>query len=573
MPGFNQPLTINVIGHAAGAILFAIFLALLFSGRGWSGGRGRSLSALAAALALSWNLGSLIVLLAPGLPPAVLNLAVAASFSALTLLPAVLLQVWLAGRLPVLSKAGYLLSAIAIALHLQELRGGEGLHQTALMLITGGFVLLTVAALALLRSGSRMAASMSLALFAMSFVHFGEGHAIQAWSSELLIHHAGIPLALFLLLQDYRFVLLDAFVRFLANALLAACFTAGILYAVTSTRLTDPVRLATLAIALCLTLILYAWLRGVLTDWLTHALFRQADLLNVPAVLRNAPPFASEDEFLSFAAGLLARAARAESCAILPKPPAPPPAALIPLRLDQGDLRVIALGRRVGGLRYLRDDLDALHSAAAEIAARLDAMRRDELAHLAAQAELRALQAQIHPHFLFNALNTVYGIIPRDAAPARRMVLNLAEIFRYFLQSDKTYVPLEKEIATVRAYLEIEQARLGPRLRTELAIDPAALPTPIPVLSIQPLVENAIRHGVARSSEAGYVRLEIVRDASVLTVRVANSFAPESPENPGEGVGLRNVRRRLEICYGTAASLDLALTQDSAAATLVLPVT
>ena len=70
--------------------------------------------------------------------------------------------------------------------------------------------------------GGRMAASMSLALFAMSFVHFGSGHAVQAWSAELFIHHAGIPLALFVLLQDYRFVLLDAFVRFLANALLAA---------------------------------------------------------------------------------------------------------------------------------------------------------------------------------------------------------------------------------------------------------------------------------------------------------------------------------------------------------------
>ena len=80
---------------------------------------------------------------------------------------------------------------------------------------------------------------------------------------------------------------------------------------------------------------------------------------------------------------------------------------------------------------------------------------------LVSQAELRALQSQINPHFLFNALNTLYGTIPREAAAARRMVLNLAGIFRYFLQSDKTFVTLAKEIEIVRAYLEVEQSRLG----------------------------------------------------------------------------------------------------------------
>src|SRR5262249_47995953 len=154
---------------------------------------------------------------------------VAASFSMLSLLPAVLLHLWLEDRLRPAVVCGYLLSAVAIGLHFWEVRGGNpALHQSALLLITGGFVILTGAARALAgfpRGGGRMAASMCLALFAMSFVHFGSAHAVEAWSSELVIHHAGIPLALFVLLQDYRFVLLDAFVRFLANALLAALLT------------------------------------------------------------------------------------------------------------------------------------------------------------------------------------------------------------------------------------------------------------------------------------------------------------------------------------------------------------
>src|ERR1700739_3984351 len=103
---------------------------------------------------------------------------------------------------------------------------------------------------------------------------------------------------------------------------------------------------------------------------------------------------------------------------------------------------------------------------------------------LVSQAELRALQSQMNPHFLFNALNTLYGTIPRESSSARRMVLNLAEIFRYFLQIDKTFVPLSEEIQIVRAYLEVEQSRLGNRLKMDIQVDDAALDVPIPVLSI-----------------------------------------------------------------------------------------
>ena len=105
--GLNQPLLINILGHAAGALIFAIFLVLLYSGRGWSGMRGRYLSGLAAGLSLAWNLGSLVVLAWPGLPAPVMDLVVAISFSVLSLLPAVLLHVSLEDRWPALVAAGY----------------------------------------------------------------------------------------------------------------------------------------------------------------------------------------------------------------------------------------------------------------------------------------------------------------------------------------------------------------------------------------------------------------------------------------------------------------------------------
>ena len=171
---------------------------------------------------------------------------------------------------------GYTLSGVAVAAHFREIAGnGAALHQLALLLITAGFLLLagTAAARATFwretrapSGGGRILASMCLALFAMSFVHFGAGHAGQAWSSELVVHHAGIPLALFVLLQDYRFVLLDAFVRFLANALLAAVLTWLVIAAAFRLALVervrpDPLQEALLLIAVGLFLVCFAWLR------------------------------------------------------------------------------------------------------------------------------------------------------------------------------------------------------------------------------------------------------------------------------------------------------------------------
>jgi hypothetical protein len=117
----------------------------------------------------------------------------------------------------------------------------------------------------------------------MSFLHFGAGHANQAWSSELFVHHAGIPLALFVLLQDYRFILLDAFVRFLANALLAAVLTWFVIEAAFRLVLVEraapaPLQEALLLISVCLFLVFFAWLRNWAQSWLTHAVFRQGSL-------------------------------------------------------------------------------------------------------------------------------------------------------------------------------------------------------------------------------------------------------------------------------------------------------
>ena len=524
MPGLNQPLLINILGHAAGALIFAIFLVLLYSGRGWSGSRGRYLPGLAAVLSLLWNLGSLVVLTWPGLPAAVQGILVACSFSTLTVLPAVLLHISLGGRNRGLVIAGYVLGAIASGMHFVEIRGNAAAwHEAALLVTTIGFLLLTALAAASAAysrrpGGIRILAAMCLALFAMSFVHFGAGHASQAWASELVVHHAGIPLALFLLLQDYRFVLLDAFIRFLANAMLAVVLTllvtAAAFRLLLVERIADPLREAALLISVCLFLVLFAWLRSRVQAWLTAVIFRQSSMAGLAGRIKDSPPFTEEDPLLEWSASAMADAVRTPHHAIAAGAEianaeslhAPAPASaiadaaslrawcwaetVVPVRLGSGSSKLILLGRREGGRRYLSEDFRMLARAATEVSEKVASLRRREMERLVSQGELRALQSQINPHFLFNALNAVYGTIPREAARARRMVLNLAEIFRYFLQSEKTFVPLAQEMQIVRAYLEVEQSRLGSRLKVEIHVNEALLEVPIPALSVQPLVEN-----------------------------------------------------------------------------------
>jgi LytS/YehU family sensor histidine kinase len=177
--------------------------------------------------------------------------------------------------------------------------------------------------------------------------------------------------------------------------------------------------------------------------------------------------------------------------------------------------------------------------------------RAAEMERLASEAEMRALRAQINPHFLFNALNTIYGIIPREAAGARRIVLNLAGIFRYSLQTDKILIPLSEEMEIVRSYLEIEELRLGPRLRAAIEVDREAERALIPALSVQPLVENAIKHGVSTRAGGGWLKLTAKVSGGALTIAVEDSGGdPGSEASGGAGVSLANVSRRLQLCFG-----------------------
>lgn len=225
---------------------------------------------------------------------------------------------------------------------------------------------------------------------------------------------------------------------------------------------------------------------------------------------------------------------------------------------------------------YLSDDRALLQSLAATLGSSLQAVREQELRTLASRAELRALRAQINPHFLFNALNTVAGSIRTHPEVADDTLIQLAEVFRYTLaRSENEWVRLTDEIAFVRAYLAVEEARFGDRLRVTILGEPGAN-IRVPAMIIQPVVENAIKHGTAELTGPGKVVIEIVNTGQRMNIRIIDNGlgfpANFRLEDDRAGHGLRNVAQRLRGYYGEAGNLRWQNSAMGTVVTIEMPV-
>ncbi|MBV8843037.1 MAG: histidine kinase [Bryobacterales bacterium] len=174
-------------------------------------------------------------------------------------------------------------------------------------------------------------------------------------------------------------------------------------------------------------------------------------------------------------------------------------------------------------------------------------------------AELRALEAQINPHFLFNSLNSIRGLVTENPALAQEMITRFATLLRYNLNRDVGHtVPLSAEAEVVADYLALEQIRLDERLRVQFYIDPKANSVQVPPMLLQTLVENALKHGIGRLPEGGEIRIRAAAEPQTLVLKVENSGQLTGGKIGDSQIGLSNIRERLRLLYGERAGIQLA---------------
>ena len=287
-------------------------------------------------------------------------------------------------------------------------------------------------------------------------------------------------------------------------------------------------------------------------------------------------------EVLGLAAVDIVSTARSARGGSMRDTPVPPLTTLVPIFLEGKTEYSISL--RVGTLRppLTQMELDFVERVAGRIQIRLGTLLAAERARREAlfrqeltSAELRALRAQVDPHFLFNSLNTIADLAVIAPARAEEMTLRLSAVFRYVLvNADRHFASLSEELEFARSYLDIEQMRFGDRLQVLFDIDPATLSQPIPTLLLQPLIENALKHGLAPRCGGGTLVIASRDSHESISISIADNGVGlgqrSVPSERSTRVGLENVTNRLKLAYGGRASFSLLPRQTGGAEALVV---
>ena len=606
---------LNLVGLSAGVVLYAMLLVMVVRvGHAPSGQRRVDpLLLLTSVLGLVWNLCALPAYELPRVGvEGPIPFLTAVGLGALGFLPAVVVHSVLRGEREgvrgtlrrSLATVAYLVSALAAALHLMSAIAGWPVPSAlGMRLLTYSFIAMVVPLAAVTRGqpGSRRALwAAALAIFAVSALHLGQLHQGDAsWPVELLGHHASLPLALAILYQDYPFAFADLFLkRALALlAIVAVAFGAVAIFDAQSGVFQEFARLnprqVGLLVTLCVaTALVYPSLRRV-TAWFVDRIV--LDRPNYPSlradVLRRLQ---HQDDVPTLLGDICVALAPALSSTNVTWRECPETAA------DDGETPVIVSGNRAkvivptadaprfaieidsltGGRRFLSDDVATLDTIAVAVARRIDAIRltreryeresrEQEIGKLASEAELKALRAQVNPHFLFNALTTIGYLIQTSPPRALQTLMRLTSLLRAVLRSEGEFTTLGRELELVESYLDIERERFEHRLRVTIDVPARLRHVRVPPLVIQPLVENAVKHGIAPTRLGGHVSVQATIDQSVgsgrqLSIVIRDTGAGASAEALARGrqtgVGLRNVERRLACQYGQAASLSIQST-------------
>ena len=571
---------VDLLNGALTIVSFAWFLVLI----------AEQLLLLAGARQPYWPLAVANILLAFSFPPLIMHVTWAEASRRHRIVAAALWRALIA--------TAYVLAALlpAAFLYYSLLPAWDAAQMVAIRLLNAGlsvlFIAAAVFAMALISrtpkatrtaEGGRHWSMVTLfgvmlLIFATIFI-IGElqgGGPMYPIGSLLEVVAKSLPL-IFIFVSTYyenRFQFFDIFVK-RGFSLLVAVGVLTVWFAVTLPMLA-PIAAGEaapwiFAITLLPILVVAAWIQGQvgrLLDrrWLGRRYSTVEAVTRFLASLRSAT---SEEDAVGRAEISLGEIFGAPAAVVLDAaPPAP-----FDVRHEtvvvtpEGVTARVRLGPRASDAPYFSEDTALLRSLADVFGSVVDNLRlqqrRQELSLSASRSELKALRAQINPHFLFNALNAIAGLLHRDPSAADRTIEKLADVFRYTLRgSESEWAVLEQEIEFVRAYLDVEQARFGNRLDVTVTADDAARRAQVPTMIVQTLVENAVKHGVAAVRGRAAIEVRATVHDGRLEVLVADNGpgfrddAARQSKRQGGGFGLVNVRQRLAGHFGASASLD-----------------
>jgi len=597
MNSLNNALLINLLGFSLGIALYALLLVMVLRHRGSArAGNVDYLLIATACLGLSWNLGELLTFAERDFGIIVISPFVTASaYAALGFLPSVVVHSAQADESKPhwLTFTAYALSALAAALHFYSaIFLGAAPSDLALQMLTYSSIALAAALLIFnFRQTLEKKAIWATALlvFAVSALHLTGQREENSWLVELVAHQSSLPLALAILYQNYRFAFADLFLKRAISLILLTLVAFGLYVYVAAPLLhyhethdRDDVQAITLILTLWIATALIYPLLHKLAVWLVDkAILHRADYDELRHELGSAvEKCESADEILDTISVRLSQALTARSVAWNEFAESDNDADLAPgdaqINIPTAELPQykIVFSDFIGGRRLLSDETAMLADVSLVTARRIDVLRvthercqqefrEEEFAKLAAEAQLTALRSQINPHFLFNALTTIGYLIQSSPDKAFQTLLHLTKLLRGVLSSTGEFSTLGQELKLIENYLDIERARFEEKLSVSIDVPVTLESVRVPSLILQPLVENAIKHGVSENKNGGEVRISAKIGAKkgemLLTLSVFDTGAGKKAvsRKDGSGVGLKNVRERLSSYYGKKAALTL----------------
>lgn len=431
----------------------------------------------------------------------------------------------------------------------------------------------------------------ALSVFAVSALHLSGQQEEKSWLIELVARQSSLPLAFAILLQDYRFAFADLFLKRAISLLLLASLAFGLyvfaavpLLAWHETHDRNDVQAAVIVLTLWMTTALVYPQIHKFAVWLVDKIIlRRANYEKLRVSLaktienRDSAESVLDEICAELATALTAKTVNRteifENKTNLPTVNYLPNSAEIFIPTVEPPFYQISLKDFAGGRRLLSDEVEMLEGVGLLAARRIDELRvsqerfeseirEEKLAKFAAEAKLSALRAQINPHFLFNALTTIGYLIQTAPEKAFQTLMKLTQLLRGSLRSTEEFCSLGEEIKLIENYLDIEKARCEERLTVKIEISEDLKKMRVPSLILQPLVENAVKHGISETKSGGEVRisakLESEKSETFLVLKVSDSGAGfDEKKSNTSGIGLENIRQRLRSHYGKSAQLTI----------------